>query len=174
MTGLEPILLGSAAAGATATTAATAATAGLFGVGGSFSALTALGTVSSLGSALFGMQAQIQQSAGEVSSTRFNAATEAIQSAQSESKLRREQYLRQGSQMAAAAGQGRGVSGNVLDIIADTAYQNELDILGLRQSNEMSQRLSQSKISATKQSSRLQTGSSILTGVSKLTTGGVV
>lgn len=160
MTGLEPILI---SAGVSAGTAGTIA-----------SVAGTLGTIASVGSTLFGVSASNKESAGEIESTRYNAATERITAAQQESKLRREQYLRGGSQLASGAAQGRGISGNILDIMADTAYQNELDILGLRTSTQMSQQLSQSKIKNIKSSRRLTTASGILTGVTKLATGGVV
>jgi len=177
MTGLEPLLFGSALVGPTATGAAlTGGSAGLFGAAGVFSAKTALGTlgtVASLGSSLFSGMADSRQAGAEIQANRLNSANERYQAAETERNLRREQYLRSGSQIAAGAAQGRGISGNVLDIMADTAYQSEMDILGLRASNKISQELYKSSSKSIKSSSRLSTGASILTGVTKLSKSGV-
>ena len=181
MTGLEVALLGSTFAGASAGIG----TVGALGVGGafaplagsiasSFGTLSGLASVASIGSSLFGMAGQNQQAGAEQSSTRYNAAIEATTAAETQQKLRREQYLRAGSQMAAGGSQGRGISGNVLDIMADTAYQSEMDILGSRVTSQMSQQLAKTNVSANKKSNRLQTGASILTGASKLVTGGTI
>lgn len=134
-----------------------------------------IGTIASIGSTLFsigsmftGMKVADQQASAEIAATRYNAAIETKQAAEQEQKLRREQYLRAGSQMAAAGGQGRGFDGNVLDIMADTAYQSELDILGIRTSNQLSQQLAQSKIKSIKSSAKTSKMGSILTGVGDL------
>jgi len=165
-------LAGGVSAGATAL----AATGTLLPMAAT-SAISLGSIISSLGSAFSLVQgfaesrAVQQQGAAEMSSERYNMATQRLQSAQEEEKMRREQYLRSGKQMAASGGQGRGQGGNILDIMSDTAYQSELDILGLRTASEMNQGMSSSKIKNIKNSTSLSSASSILTGVTKLASG---
>lgn len=181
MTGIETALVGSALASSTAGASAV----GLLGAGGVFapmagsmaglfSGLGTLGTIASLGSSFLGSQASSAESAAEQTSAKYNAAVERINTAESIRAKTRDQYLRAGAQKAAGGAQGRGGGGNVLDIMADTAYQNELDILGMRQSQMMSQKLTDTKVKSMKKSNKISQGASILSGVAKLSSSGVI
>lgn len=166
MTGVEVALLGAAASGATATAAATAATAGLFGTAGVFSlgsTLGTLGTIASLGSSFLGSKSQQKQGKAQQVATRTNAAIDRTNSAEQEIATRRDAYMRTGSNIA-AAGMGGGATGSALDILADNAAQDELNIIGIRRNSAVTQDLATSNITASKSSAKLQKYSGILSG----------
>jgi hypothetical protein len=142
---------------------ASAATAGTLST-----IVSGIGTAMSLMSSFTQNAAQQQGYAAEIESTKYNSAVERLSSAQQESAARREQYLRAGAQKAAGGAQGRGQGGNILDIMADTAYQSELDILGLRTGTELNSQLAKSRVSGIKKTAKLSTASNLLTGVSTL------
>jgi hypothetical protein len=130
--------------------------------------VSGLGTALSIGSAISGSRAQQAQFGADIAATKYNSAIDTIQSSDQQRKMSRDQYLRAGSQMAAGGAQGRGQGGNLLDIMADTAYQSELDILGLRTANKMQQDLATSKVSSLKKSASTARMGSLLTTVSSI------
>jgi hypothetical protein len=144
--------------GSLGVSAASAATIG--------SIVSGLGTALSIGSSFAQSRAQQNQFAADIETTKYNSYIDTIQSSDQQRKLTREQYLRAGSQMAAGGAQGRGQGGNLLDIMADTAYQSELDILGLRTANKMQQDLAASRVSSIKKSASTAKMGSLLTTVS--------
>lgn len=162
MVALTPMLLGSAA-----TAGGAAATAGLFGSAGSFSLLSTLGTLSSVGSMFFQNSADTSASRAEQLSIRTNADIDAANAAKEKSRLLRESYLRRGSQIAASASLG-GSGVSAIDVMADTATQEELAILGLKQSSEINQSLASSRSKSISTSSRLNSYAGILSGANKL------
>lgn len=166
MTGIEPMLLGTAASGVAGTAAATAATAGLFGVGGSFAlgtTLGTLGTVASLGSTFLGLQAQNQSAQAAEISNRTNLAIDESNSYNQEVSARREQYLRTGANIA-AAGAGGTTTGSTLDVLADNAAQDELNIIGIRKNLSLTQDVASARSSSAKKANKLNSYAGILSG----------
>jgi len=148
MTGIETALI---AAGMSASTAATV------------TSISTLASVASLGSTFIGMQGQKQQQKAEAVSNRTNAAIEATNSANQEIATRRDQYLRTGANVA-AAGAGGGQTGSALDILADNAAQDELNIIGIRKNAAITQDVYKSKASSAKQAGKMNTYAGILSG----------
>lgn len=149
MTGFEPFLI---SLGVGAETAGVITT-----VGSVASALVSVGSaVSSMNaqqqSNKYELQALVNQTNADIASEKYNQNIERVNAANEERQLRREQYLRAGKQMAAGGAQGRGISGNVLDIMADTAYQTEVAITGIRDSRQLSSGLSESKTASLRSS----------------------
>ena len=130
MTGLEPLLIGAAAAGKTA------ATAGLFGTAGAFSLGTTLGTLGTLAGGLSALSS-IQGARGQASIAKANAQLEAAQyehradmealRAQQE-ETNRQKRLSQllSSQAAGAAGRGYSLSSGSFLAISDESI-SEVD-----------------------------------------------
>jgi hypothetical protein len=134
MTGLEPLLLGSAAAGGTA------ATAGLFGAGGAF---TLGSTLSTLGTA-FSALSSITQANSASSAANFNARVaqrnaviERQNAAADASKADRLARIRAGTNRATAGASGGGIAGSALDLLEDNALEEALSIATIRQQGEI-------------------------------------
>ena len=172
MTGIETALLGASLGSAVGGGAASAV--GLLGAAGTFAPMAGslaaglgsigtLGTIASLGSTFLGMQGQKQQQKAEAVSNRTNAAIEATNSANQEIATRRDQYLRTGANVA-AAGAGGGQTGSALDILADNAAQDELNIIGIRKNATITQDVYKSKASSAKQAGKMNTYAGILSG----------
>lgn len=150
-TGLEPLLLGSAASAATATTAATAATTGLFGTAGAFSLTSTLGTIFSalpLVASAVGTSAEntaIRHSGdAQLQAGRDRQAALESEAAQAEqiagqeravaqrraAEQRRQAKLVESRSLAVAAGSGAGASGgNVETILGDIGAEGEFRAL---------------------------------------------
>lgn len=188
MTGIETALLASTAASAGTATMGSALTsigissaAAAVGSAASFASfLPSIGTlasIASLGSTFLGMQGQQQQAQAQVLtdrsqeiSDRTNAAIEDANSSNQVIAARRDQYLRTGANIAAAGASG-GLTGSALDILADNATQDELNIIGIRNNQQVVQEAASSraainkqKSAITKQSNKLSTYSGILSG----------
>lgn len=136
MTGLEPLLLGAAAsgAGATATAAtatATAATAGLFGT-----TLSTLGTLTSaLGAFSSGQQAAATSKTNAALAERDR--TIALQEAEAEADDRARTARRLEGTARNNVGANTGsLEGSALDVLADNAANDELDILRITHSGQ--------------------------------------
>lgn len=145
MTGIEPILVyaGMSASTAAAISSVVSVGTALFGLSSAVS-----GMQNNRASSNYEIQALQQQTQGEITAARYNSATEKLALAQKEQAARREQLLRAGNQVAQSGAQGRGTGGNALDIMADSAYQTELDILGGKQALALSESLYQSKVAS--------------------------
>lgn len=132
------------------------------------------------------MQARGQkiQSEAQARAAEFNASVAqekaGLQKAQTQSDVasqKREARARAGKAKAAAGGLG-GVEGSVLDILASNAVQEELDILTLQQRGKVAEkdiltgaRLDILEAQQARSGGGLASASSILGGVSKLTSG---
>ena len=148
MTGVEPLVaLGIGTQTASVISAITTVVPAIMSVGSAFASMGA-----ERQSNKYELQALVNQTNAEIASEKYNQNIERVNAANEERQLRREQYLRAGKQIAAAGAQGRGISGNVLDIMADTAYQTELAITGIRDNRQLSAGLSESKIAAARSS----------------------
>lgn len=143
------------AMGASAATAASISTA--------VTAVSTVASIASLGSTFLGMQGQKQQAKAQEVSTRTNAAIDATNSANQEIATRRDQYLRTGSNIASAGASG-GQTGSALDILADNATQDELNIIGIRKNAAITQDLAKSQMSSAKASNKLNSYAGILSG----------
>ncbi len=154
MTGLEPLLISAGMGAATASTVATVASVGA--------------GVASVGSTIAGMGAARGQAKGEIAQSNYNEATARRDTALAIQRERRDQTIRAGRQFAQGAAQGAGTSGNLLDIMADTAYQSELSVLGMRDSLMVTQAGESSKRSNINSSYKKQVYGSLLSGAANL------
>lgn len=138
MTGLEPIFLGAAASAGTGA-AATAATTGLFGVGGAFSLGTTLSTLGTVTSALGAFQSG--QQASVVAETNARIAERDAQIALNEAEAEADDRARAARRLEGTARNNAGANvgsleGSALDVLADNAANDELDILRIQYSGE--------------------------------------
>ena len=124
--------------------------------------------VATVGSTVIGIGAQKAQAKGEIEQSKYEEASARRTTALEIQKEAREQSLRSGRQLSQAAGQGAGLSGNILDIMADTAYQSELSILGARENLMLTQTSEAARRNNIKTSSKLAQTGSILSGVTSL------
>lgn len=186
MTGIETAILAAGASSAGAATMGSALTSiGISSAAaavGSASILPSLGTlatIASLGSTFLGMQGQQQQQQAQVLTDRSQEITDrtnaAIEDANSSNQIiatRRDQYLRTGANIAAAGSSG-GLNGSALDILADNATQDELNIIGIRNNQQVIQDAASSRASINKQKSSITKQSNKLTTYSGILSGGV-
>jgi len=136
-TGIEPILLGTAATGTAGTAGATAATAGLFGTAGSFALAPTLSTLGAIGAGVSAVSS-IQQGQGQANIASYNAqiaqnnAIAAQQKAAYDEQRQREMAVRlKGTQRASAAAAG-GELLDMSDVLDESAKQAEMDALAIR------------------------------------------
>jgi hypothetical protein len=136
-TGLEPILLGSAATGIAGTAGATAATTGLFGAAGGLAFAPALTTLGAVAGGLSAVSSLTQGSA-QADIAAYNAgisnnnAIAAQQKAAYDEQRQREMAVRlKGTQRASAAAAG-GELLDMSDVLDESAKQAEMDALAIR------------------------------------------
>lgn len=98
----------------------------------------------------------------------YNEAAARRETAQAIAAEHREQTLRAGRQFTQGAAQGAGTSGNLLDIMSDTAYQSELSILGMRDSLMMARQNEQSRRANASSSARTGRAFTLLSGASSM------
>lgn len=128
MTGIEAALLGAAASGTAAAGTAAAATTGLLGVGGSFS----LGaTLSTLGAVATGLSAVSSLGAA---SAQEDMARQQQQQLSAQGDLRRYQQIKankqiRSRQLAQIGKSGIQLTGSPLQLVQNTAAEQEIDIL---------------------------------------------
>jgi len=158
MTGLEPVLFGSAAAGSTA------ATAGLFGAGGSFAIGQTLTTVG----ALTGAMGAIQAGRAEVAANTYNAAQDRMEAATEEARRRREGARALGAIRAGISKSGVTTEGTPLMVLAESAGEAEIDALNARWQGEASARQYEMRAKSARKAIPFAVGSSLLTGAGKL------
>ena len=158
MTGLEPVLFGSAAAGSTA------ATAGLFGAGGTF----ALGQTLTTVGALTGAMGAIQSGRAQVAANNYNAAQDRMEAAVEESRRRREGKRALGAIRAGISKSGVTTEGTPLMVLAESAADAEIDALNARWQGEASARQYEMRASAARKAIPYAVGASLLTGAGKL------
>jgi hypothetical protein len=158
MSGLEPFLLGSAAAGGTA------ATAGLFGAGGSF----ALGqTLATVGTGLSAV-GSIRQGQAASAAANYNAQM-AERSAGQKEHLQRTQTQRQiGAIRAGIAKSGARTEGTPLMVLAESAANAEIDALNTRYSGQMESSLYRARGANDRRAAYWNAGTSLLTGASRI------
>lgn len=124
--------------------------------------------VATVGSTVSSMGAQRAQAKGEIAKSQYDEANARRETALNIQKETREQNLRAGRQLSQAAGQGAGLSGNILDIMADTAYQSELSVLGMRDNMMLAQTAGASERSNIKSSAKSAQMGSLLSGAAQL------
>lgn len=130
--------------------------------------LTAASIAATAGSTVMGIGQQKAQAKAEQEQSKYNEAVARRETALAIQKEHRDQYLRAGRQLSQGAAQGAGTSGSLLDIMADTAYQSELSILGMRESLMLTQTAEASRRSNIKKSSTSATYGSLLSGASDI------
>lgn len=164
MTGLEPVLLGSAATAATATTAATAATTGLFGAGGTF----ALGQTLTTVGALAGIGGAVASAKGEQQAALYNSAQARLEAAAEENRRRREGKTELGRIRAAISKSGVTAEGSALLALAESAAQVELDAQNARWGGQVQSGYYQTQAAAATRALPFTVGSSLLTAGSQI------
>jgi hypothetical protein len=157
------------ALGASAGTAAT--------IGTIASVVSAVSTIAGVASNFLGGQAESQTYYAQAAASDFNAgvneqdaAIAADQEKAELAKLDRERRIRAGKITAQSGG-----TGNALDVLADNAAQDELDILTTKYNTKLTQRaflnnaqLDRLSASGARTSAKLTTGASILKGTASL------
>jgi hypothetical protein len=158
MTGLEPVLLGSAATGSAA------ATAGLFGAGGAFAIGQTLTTIG----ALAGAAGAMQSGRAEAQANTYNAAQSRMEAAAEEARRRREGSRAIGAIRAGISKSGVTTEGTPMMVLAESAAEAELDALNARWQGEASSRLYEMRASSARKAIPYAVGASLLTGAGKL------
>ena len=158
MTGMEPILFGSAAAGSTA------ATAGLFGAGGSFAigqTLTTMGALAGIGGAV------AQSKAGQQAAL-YNSAQAKMEADVEETRRRREGIAALGRIRAGIAKSGVTTEGTPLMVLAESAAQIELDAQNARWGGEVQSKFYQQQARAARSALPYAVGASLLKAGSQI------
>lgn len=158
MTGLEPVLLGSAATGSAA------ATAGLFGAGGTFAIGQTLTTVG----ALAGIGGAIAQSRGEQQAAQYNSAQAKLEAAAEESRRRREGSRELGRIRAAISKSGVTAEGSPLLALVESAAEVELDAQNARWGGEVQSGYYQTQAAAARRALPYTVGASLLKAGSQI------
>lgn len=155
MTGLEPLLLGSAAAGSTA------ATAGLFGMGGSF----ALGQTLMTGGTLLSAMGSSQQADATSDAADYNAALAREEGKAEAARIRKESDQRIGAMRAGISKSGVTSAGSPMLALAESAAMGELDAMNAMWAGENEANLYSQKSSSAQSSKKYTTATSLLSGV---------
>lgn len=153
MSGIEPFLVGTAAAGGTA------ATAGVIGTAGSVT----LGGVLSTAGALSGIIGGAQRTSAEADAAEYNAAIKLAEANAEERRLRRETDRAKGRIRANIGKSGVTTAGTPLLALAETAELGEIDALNVRRSGQIGANLDRSRAKSLRRSIPYNVGASLLT-----------
>jgi hypothetical protein len=156
---LAPLAFGTAA-----TAGGAAATAGLFGSAGAFSLGTTLATVGtglSVAGALRSGQANSQ-------AADYNAAMAQREASSKEVRIRQEGERSIGRLRASISKSGATFEGTPLMALAESAANNEIDALNVRQGGEMESSLYRMRGQSARRTGYVQAGTSLLSGMSRI------